>query len=528
MAVDWLNRPDCGPGSEFYRATIATPASNLFLGGLTATGSATGTGFSGSTSAGQNASPLWWNNAVLNVNINSSGSMNVTFTVKYWDTANVLQTMTATATKSVTGLVALPDLPSTAVAVSQLSWTGTLSPNANQQILAELRFAGVGSSNGPNGGFVATCAAGSLTGSTKTGPAVATAGSVVSYTIIARNTGNAAVTNVTLTDAPSTLTGVTVTPVSVPTIAPGSSATFTVIGTIPSGFVGQITNTATLMADGGLSLKVGPVVTTVTIPKGNVSGARKTGPATALPDSDVTWQIVVPNSGDAPLTNIVVLDVPPILTGVSITPSLVAAVPPGKYVVFTVTGHVPSNYRGPIKNTATVTADNGIMKEVTAYVMVTESVEPPLLQQNLERLCNGSSSCGCGCQQCWKYDSPLETRRSSDGCIHLGLNPNLVYSAGPCGPWSVSWDIAGPEPVDNKIVNECPGEIGVYITAESNGTAPFTTVVHDTVAGATIIHSVANQVAHGFVTLGPGQTLYIPDQTLGPGATILRVTATHI
>jgi uncharacterized repeat protein (TIGR01451 family) len=91
----------------------------------------------------------------------------------------------------------------------------------------------------------------------KKGPATTTAGGTIAYTITVNNTGTAAATNATLTDAPPPqLTFVSATtpctsglPCDLGTINAGQGVTVTVRFSVQAGFTGQIVNTASVTSD---------------------------------------------------------------------------------------------------------------------------------------------------------------------------------------------------------------------------------------------------------------------------------------
>ena len=172
----------------------------------------------------------------------------------------------------------------------------------------------------------------------KTGPAAATVGSTVTYTITASNSGPSPAANVAITDSliPG-LTGVsasnngTYNPVTgivtfpaIVELASATSASRTVSVTVPASIT--LTNTARSTSDTadptpGNNNGSGPssTVTTTFTTSADVATV-KTGPASAAPGSIATYTITSTNSGPSPAANVAIADsIIPGLTGVSVS-----------------------------------------------------------------------------------------------------------------------------------------------------------------------------------------------------------------
>jgi uncharacterized repeat protein (TIGR01451 family) len=171
----------------------------------------------------------------------------------------------------------------------------------------------------------------------KTGPASVLASSTLVYTISVTNFGPSSASSVTVTD---TLTAAVtfvsasgggannsgVVNWSLGTLASGQVSNVTVTVTAPAS--GSLTNTASVSSPTGdpnsTNNVTAPVVTSVTnlaLPQADVA-VLKTGPASGVAGSNLTYTVTVTNSGPATATNVVVSDLLPAgFTFVSATPS---------------------------------------------------------------------------------------------------------------------------------------------------------------------------------------------------------------
>ncbi|MEG4861683.1 DUF4347 domain-containing protein, partial [Microcoleus sp. K1-B6] len=173
----------------------------------------------------------------------------------------------------------------------------------------------------------------------KTGPATAAAGSTVTYTITAANSGPSAATNVAITDSivPGLIgvsvseggtynetTGIVTWP-AIASLASAASTNRTVSFAVPA-TGGTVANTASSTStspdpnpdNNNGSSPEARVTTTITDSADVVT--LKTGPATAAAGSTVTYTITAANSGPSAATNVAIADsIVPGLTGVSVS-----------------------------------------------------------------------------------------------------------------------------------------------------------------------------------------------------------------
>lgn len=232
----------------------------------------------------------------------------------------------------------------------------------------------------------------------KSGPAEATAGSNVSYTVTVTNIGDTDAANVSLDDPlPGGMTFVSMTQDSGPTFScstpsvgdpgtvsctiasftVGSSAQFTFVFQIPPGtpdstfFTNIATSTVNGSADDNSENDSGVAVTSTPAAPSADLFAQKIGPSTAAADSDVTYTITVGNNGPNDAVNANWTDtLPGTMTFVSLTQNSgptfscttggtvtcsIASFPAGTSATFSLTGHIPSGSSSGESFTNTVT-----------------------------------------------------------------------------------------------------------------------------------------------------------------------------
>jgi uncharacterized repeat protein (TIGR01451 family) len=153
----------------------------------------------------------------------------------------------------------------------------------------------------------------------KTGPETALLGADVTYNIVVKNSGTSAAKNVVITDAvPEGLAGQPVT-VNVGDIAPGQSKTAS--ATFKTTRRGKVCNTAT--ADSSNAGKVSDEACTVVLVPG--LKVEKTGSKEQILGRNADYTIVVSNTGDTTLSNVVVSDTAPAETTIVTAPGATIA-----------------------------------------------------------------------------------------------------------------------------------------------------------------------------------------------------------
>jgi uncharacterized repeat protein (TIGR01451 family) len=184
------------------------------------------------------------------------------------------------------------------------------------------------------------------------------------------NNGYVSATNVTLNDIPGGvgLTGVTITPSSIASLAVGATGMFVVSGTASTG--GVVTNNATVSCSNGPTSAVSNTVSSLVSspPTPSLSTPVKIGPVSSVQGSVVSYTVYVTNTGTAAATNVTVNDTPGGvgLVGVTVTPSSIASVAAGQTVSFVVSGVVTAP--GTLTNTCTVSASNAPTSSVSNTV----------------------------------------------------------------------------------------------------------------------------------------------------------------
>ena len=238
-------------------------------------------------------------------------------------------------------------------------------------------------------------------GVTKTGPATATAGANISYTVTVTNSGPSTAATVSLTDtlAPNTtfvslnqtvgpaftcgtpaVGGTGTITCTIATFAPGASVAFSIVlqlsSSVPSGgSVTNIANVSTATADPA-SGNNSSITTATTVVSADVS-AVKSGPGGAIGGSSVTYTVVVTNSGPSDAATVLMTDTlppnttfvsenqttgpvfactNPVVGGTGTITCTIATFASGASATFSIVLSVAPLATGQINNTATVTA----------------------------------------------------------------------------------------------------------------------------------------------------------------------------
>ena len=232
---------------------------------------------------------------------------------------------------------------------------------------------------------------------TKTGPANATAGATIAYTISVSNGGPSAATSVTINDAlPAGPTFASMVQTSGPlfncanpavgatgavtctigTLDPGASSAFTLTLNISPSASGTLQNAATIASTTGDPLVSNNTSsTTANVGASADISVTKVGPAAGVPGANVSYTINVTNGGPSDAGNVALMDtVPPGTTFVSmlqnsgpvftcVRPAVggtgtvtctIATLAAGSTSVFTLTLNLSPGTTGTLQNTSTV------------------------------------------------------------------------------------------------------------------------------------------------------------------------------
>ncbi|HEX8173314.1 MAG TPA: IPTL-CTERM sorting domain-containing protein [Thermoanaerobaculia bacterium] len=230
-------------------------------------------------------------------------------------------------------------------------------------------------------------------GVAKSGPATATPGTNLSYTVTVTNNGPSTATSVSLTDAiPTGTTFVSATQNSGPafdcsgsgasgivctiaSLVPSSPATFTFVFAVDPAATGMVSNTAAIdsatVPDPNSNNDSSTSVVAL-VPAADV-GVTKSGPATTAPGGNVTYTVVVNNVGPSTATGVSLSDtLPPGTTPVSATQDsgplftctntpaavscTIASLAPSSPATFTLVFAVDAASTGTLTNTAIVSS----------------------------------------------------------------------------------------------------------------------------------------------------------------------------
>jgi uncharacterized repeat protein (TIGR01451 family) len=257
---------------------------------------------------------------------------------------------------------------------------------------------------------------------TKTdGSATYTPGNNVIYTVVVSNAGPSAVTGATVSDPlPSGITTATWTAVAAGgatgftasgsgaisntvNMPVGSSITYTVTMAVPAVRTGNLSNTATVAAPGGVtdpaSGNNSATDTDTQASVADLSVTKTDGSASYLAGTNVIYTVAVSNAGPSAVTGATISD--PLPTGIATaTWTAVAAggatgftasgsgaiadavnMPAGSSITYTVTMAVPAVRTGNLSNTATVAAPGGVtdpaLSNNSATDIDTQAIPPP-------------------------------------------------------------------------------------------------------------------------------------------------------
>ena len=158
---------------------------------------------------------------------------------------------------------------------------------------------------------------------TKAGsPTMVTAGNLVTFTIVVTNAGPSTATGVVIADPPpaglafGTITGACAAfPCTVPTLAPGASATITATVSVPAPYSGPdpIVNVATASSatlDPEAANNIGQASVSVLAPVADLTVMKSNGATSVVPGSMTTYTITVTNQGPDPVSGVHVQDDP--------------------------------------------------------------------------------------------------------------------------------------------------------------------------------------------------------------------------
>jgi uncharacterized repeat protein (TIGR01451 family) len=325
----------------------------------------------------------------------------------------------------------------------------------------------------------------------KTGPATASPGEQVTWTMTVSNNGAGGSSGSTVTDplpgglsnATTTTPGCTIasgvlTCVLGP-LAPGESTDVELTGDMPGTFSTEVENTATVLGN-----EEDPDPTNDTDPHTITTRDReadlalvKSAPATVDPGGQITWDIDVTNTGRDGSTGSTVVDsipagvtnvatsTPGCTVGVADVTCDVGALAVGETTRITLTGSAPTAFSTSVVNSATVTGDDPD-PDPTDNTGTSTTVTPPPPAAPAPR-----------------YDVSM-TKTASDATVTVG--DTVTYS--------LVAKNNGPDAAPGVVVTDpVPGELDVQDVSSSQGTC--------TVSG--------NRISCAVGTLAPGQAVTV-------------------
>ncbi len=242
-------------------------------------------------------------------------------------------------------------------------------------------------------------------GVTKSGATSVTAGTNITYTVTVTNDGPSTAQNVVVTDTlPAGTTFVSVNQTSGPaftcgqasnvvtctraTMAPATTATFSIVAAVAITTTGSITNTAevsTTTTDPNANNNRATAIAAVGIPPADLSITKVANASEAFVGSNVIYTVTVRNNGPGPADNVVVTDTLPAgttlvsapgCTGTTVLTCNVGTLAANAQQSFTITVTMPSTPQS-VSNTASVsstTADTYTGNNTSTAVVATALV----------------------------------------------------------------------------------------------------------------------------------------------------------
>jgi gliding motility-associated-like protein/uncharacterized repeat protein (TIGR01451 family) len=374
----------------------------------------------------------------------------------------------------------------------------------------------------------------------KSGPAVISAGKVITYTLVLTNSGPSNASSAKIVDTlvsqlsnihvatavtgtanvtANTLVGNVVNVTGNIDAGAGNSIAVTITGTIDPAFAGTITNTAQVGIPGNPPVPANPVPTVVTNDPG--IHVNKSGPASINAGQQITYTMEVTNSGPSNATNVAIVDAIPakvlnpawtaVATGtgtsvstgsgngnINITGNIPAGA--GNMITVTVTGKVDPGYTGTLVNTISA----GVTGNPPAIATSTTSV---INKPDVRIIKSGPSTVKAG--QAISY-TILATNNGPSDASNVVINDVM-----PAGLINVNWTATATG--TGTTVNKPNGTGNVNVTGNIPGGAghEITILVVGTVDPAFTGGSLANTA----VANPPGQPP-VPSDTIKTPVTV--------
>jgi uncharacterized repeat protein (TIGR01451 family) len=355
-----------------YVATQADVDSGTIANTATGSASSAGGAVSGTASANVTATRTPGLSVAKSVTPTQFAGVGSTlnYSITATNTGNVTLTNVSVSDPKVSSLACTPTIPVASLAPgAQIVCTGSRTVTAADDTAGVVTNTATATGTPPVGPAVTGSGTARSTGlpknpqitltKTASPTAMTTVGETITYTIVAKNTGDAVLTDVSVTDP--MVTGLTCVPsVPVATLALGESIACQGTHVVTQADLDSSPLLNTASASG--SSIVGPVVTdadaTVTTAAAPALTVDKTVSATSflLAGEVLSYEVRVTNSGNVTLSNVSVTD--PKVSGLTCVPSLpVASLAPGAQIVCTGSRILTNSdvIAGGVVNTATAT-----------------------------------------------------------------------------------------------------------------------------------------------------------------------------
>ncbi|GIX32418.1 MAG: hypothetical protein KatS3mg125_0374 [Lysobacterales bacterium] len=325
-------------------------------GSVTNTANASGTGPNGPVNAPPaSATAVANQNAALNLvkTITSGSPYNapgnvISYQLVATNTGNVTLTNVTITDPLLGALSCTPVQPATLAPSQTLTCSGSYTVTQANVDAGSVNNTATASGTRPGGGTVSAQAQASATATQNPGLSLSKTitsgnpysapGNVISYQLVATNTGNVTLTNVTITDP--LLGTLSCSPVQPATLAPGQTLTCTGSYTVTQANVdaGVVTNTANAAGTrpGGGAVNAPPASATATAnqnPGLSLSKTITSGNPYNAAGNVINYQIVATNTGNVTLSGVTITD--PLLGTLSCTPVQPATLAPGQTLTCT-------------------------------------------------------------------------------------------------------------------------------------------------------------------------------------------------
>ncbi len=229
----------------------------------------------------------------------------------------------------------------------------------------------------------------------KTGPPTADAGTTITYQVTVTNDGPDPALNVNVDD-PQLCATVNC---SIGTLASGASTVLMGDVTIPPSATSW-SNTAVVTTDSfdpDLGNNTSTVPTTVT--QSADLSVVKTGPATVVASTDLSYSITVTNNGPSDASDVVLTDTLPagttfVSSSCGANPCAIGTLAAGASVVVTLVVNVDANATGPLVNEATVTATTPDPSPANNTSTFETAVTPAPADLSIAKTASGESTVG--------------------------------------------------------------------------------------------------------------------------------------